>query len=126
MIKAISKVKKLQLRPTVKIDIQEYTEEPCILEFNEPTAAALFPDNELIKQIKIKFPKYPDAMLYQVALLGKCYVIKPEDGDQINPIVEFGQLAKDNKDCFYYVLTEFLNAFPTGNLDDKVTEAKND
>ena len=126
MIKAISKVKKLEVRPSVKIDINEYTGEECILEFSEPTAAALFPDNELIKSIKIKFPKYPDAMLYQVALLGKCYVMKPEDGDSINPIVEFGQLAKDNKDCFYYVLSEFLNAFPTGNIEERVTEAKND
>ena len=119
MIKAISKVKKLEVRPSVKIDIKEYTGEECILEFSEPTAAALFPDNELLKSIKIKFPKYPDAMLYQVALLGKCYVIKAEDGDSLNPIVEFGQLAKDNKDCFYYILTEFLNAFPTGNLDER-------
>lgn len=126
MIKAISKVKKQELRPAVKIDISQFTEEPCVLHFNEPTAAALFPDTELTKQIKIKFPKYPDAMIYQVALLGKCYVIQPEDGDSINPIQEFGQLAKDNKECFYYVLAEFLNAFPTNNLDERVVEAKND
>ena len=126
MIKAISKVKKVTPRPSVKIDIQQFTDEPCILEFNEPNAAALFPDNELTKQLKIKFPKYPDAMLYQIALLAKCYVIKPEDGDSINTYQEFGQLAKDNKECFYHVLTEFLNAFPTNNLYEKVTEAKND
>jgi hypothetical protein len=125
MIKAISKVKKISLRPSVKIDIEQFTDEPCVLEFSEPTAAALFPDSELLKQLKIKFPKYPDAMLYQVALLAKCYVIKPEDGDSINAFHEFGQLAKDNKECFYHVLAEFLNAFPT-NLDEKVTEAKND
>lgn len=126
MIKAISKVKKIELRPSVKIDITAFTEEPCVLEFREPTSADIFPDNELIKSIKIKFPKYPDAMLYQVALLGKCYVIQPEDGDQINPIVEFGQLAKDNKECFYHVLTEFLVAFPTNNLEERIVEAKND
>jgi len=126
MIKAISKVKKVALRPSVKIDISAFTDEPCVLEFNEPTAAALFPDTELIKGIKIKFPKYPDAMLYQVALLGKCYVIQSEDGDSLNPIQEFGQLAKDNKECFYYVLSEFLNAFPTNNLEERVGEAKND
>ena len=126
MIKAISKVKKVTPRPSVKIDIQQFTDEPCILEFNEPNAAALFPDNELTKQLKIKFPKYPDAMLYQIALLAKCYVIKPEDGDNINTYQEFGQLAKDNKECFYYVLAEFLNSFPIGNLEERVTEAKND
>ena len=125
MIKAISKVKKVELRPSVRIDISEYTGEECVLEFTEPTAAALFPDNELLKTLKIKFPKYPDAMIYQVILLAKCYVIKPEDGDSINLYQEFGQLAKDNKDCFYHVLSEFLSSYPS-NIDDKVIEAKND
>ena len=126
MIKAISKVKKIELRPSVKIDISVFTGEECFLEFTEPTAAALFPDSELLKQLKIKFPKYPDAMIYQVALLAKCYVIKPEDGDNMNLYQEFGNLAKDNKECFYHVLAEFLNAYPTNNLDEKVIEAKND
>lgn len=126
MIKAISKVKKVAQRPAVQIDIAAFTEEPCILEFLEPSAASLFPDADLLKQIKIKFPSYPDAMIYQVILLGKCYVIKPEDGESLNPIQEFGQLAKDNKECFYYVLAEFLNAFPTNNLDQRVVDSKND
>ena len=126
MIKAISKVKKIELRPSVKIDISEFTGEECFLEFSEPTAAALFPDSELLKTLKIKFPKYPDAMIYQVILLAKCYVIKPEDGDSINLYHEFGNLAKDNKECFYHVLAQFLNAYPTSNIDDKVIEAKND
>jgi hypothetical protein len=126
MIKAISKVKKIELRPSVKIDITEFTGEECFLEFNEPTAAALFPDSELLKTLKIKFPKYPEAMIYQIALLAKCYVIQKDDADSINLYQEFGNLAKDNKDCFYHVLTEFLGAFPTGNLDEKVIEAKND
>lgn len=126
MIKAISKVKKVAQRPAVQIDITAFTEEPCVLEFLEPSAASLFPDADLLKQIKIKFPSYPDAMIYQVILLGKCYVIKPEDGESLNPIQEFGQLAKDNKECFYYVLAEFLNAFPTNNLDQRVVDSKND
>jgi hypothetical protein len=126
MIKAISKVKKIELRPSVKIDITEFTGEECFLEFNEPTAAALFPDSELLKTLKIKFPKYPDAMIYQVALLAKCYVIQKDDGDSINLYHEFGNLAKDNKECFYHVLAQFLNAYPTSNIDDKVIEAKND
>jgi hypothetical protein len=126
MIKAISKVKKIELRPSVKIDISAFTGEECFLEFSEPTAAALFPDSELLKTLKIKFPKYPDAMIYQVALLAKCYVIQKDDGDSINLYHEFGNLAKDNKECFYHVLAEFLNAYPTSNIDDKVIEAKND
>ena len=126
MIKAISKVKKVAQRPAVQIDITAFTEEPCILEFKEPSAAALFPDADLLKQIKIKFPSYPDAMIYQVILLGKCYEIKPEDGESLNPILEFGQLAKDNKECFYFVLAEFLTSFPTNNLDQRVEDSKND
>ena len=126
MIKAISKVKKVELRPSVKIDITEFTGEECFLEFTEPTAAALFPDSDLLKQLKIKFPKYPEPMLYQIALLAKCYIIKPEDGDSINLYQEFGNLAKDNKECFYHILTKFLLAYPTGSIDDKVVEAKND
>jgi hypothetical protein len=126
MIKAISKVKKIELRPSVKIDITEFTGDECFLEFSEPTAAALFPDSELLKQLKIKFPKYPEAMIYQIALLAKCYVIQKDDGDSINLYHEFGNLAKDNKECFYHVLAEFLNAYPTSNIDDKVIEAKND
>lgn len=125
MIKAISKVKKQELRPSVKIDISEYTGEECFLEFNEPSAAALYPDADVLKTLKIKFPKYPDAMIYQVALLSKCYVIQKDDADNINIYQEFGNLAKDNKDCFYHVLTEFLGSFPS-NFEDKVIEAKND
>jgi hypothetical protein len=126
MIKAISKVKKIELRPSVKIDISTFTGEECFLEFTEPTAAALFPDAEALKQLKIKFPKYPEGMIYQIILLAKSYVIKNEDGDSVNTFHEFGQLAKDNKDCFYHILTEFLNAFPTGNMEDRVKKAGED
>jgi hypothetical protein len=65
-------------------------------------------------------------MLYQIILLAKCYVHAPEDGESYNALHEFGDLAKNNKDCFFYLIGEFLAAFPTNNLDERVDEAKND
>lgn len=126
MISGLKKVKKHQLRPTVKIDLSAYAEEECFVEFMEPTAAALFPDATHLEQLKIKFPEFPQSMLYQVNLLGRCYVVQDNDPESFNATQDFAQLARDNKDCFYYVLSEFLNAYPTADLNDKVSEAKND
>lgn len=126
MISGLSKVKSQNLRPSVKIDLSAYADEECFVELSEPTAAALFPDAGFLHSLKIKFPDYPDAMLYQVALLGKCYVPQPNDPESFNATHDFGQLARSNKECFYYVLTEFLNAYPSANIDDKVKDAKND
>jgi hypothetical protein len=125
MIKGLSKVKKVESRPSVKIDLSEYAEEECFVELKEPTAAALFPDNGTLHRLKIKFPTYPEAMLYQIALLGKCYVDQPGEPESFNSMNDFGDLAKNNKECFYHILTEFLAAFPTSNFDERVTEAKN-
>lgn len=126
MISGLSKIKTQNLRPSVKIDLSFYAEENCFVELCEPTAAALFPDAGFLHQLKIKFPDYPEAMLYQIALLGKCYVPQDNEPESYNAVNDFGQLAKNNKECFYYVLSEFLNAYPTANIDDKVSEAKND
>jgi hypothetical protein len=127
MIKSLSKVKKIVPRPSAKIDISAFTDgESVFLELKEPTAAALFPDSDSIKNLKIKYPKYPDTMIYQVLLLGKCYVNQKDDGDSFNPTIEFAELAKNNKDCFFYVLSEFLNAYPTNDLEKRIDEAKND
>jgi len=126
MISGLAKVKKQELRPAVKIDLSAYAGEECFVELSEPTTAALFPDAGFIHNLKIKYPEYPDAMLYQIALLGKCYVHQPNDPETTNPVHDFAQLGRDNKECFYYVLTEFLNAFPSNNIDQKVQDAKND
>ena len=125
MIKSLSKVKKVSLRPSIKIDLSSYAEEECFVELSEPTAAALFPDNATLHNLKIKFPSFPEAMIYQIVLMGKCYVNQKDDPDSINPMIDFANIAKDNKDCFYYILTEFLNAYPTADFDSRVTEAKN-
>lgn len=126
MISGLQKVKKQSLRPSVKVDLTAFAGEECFVELSEPTAVALFPDAGFIHNLKIKFPDYPDAMLYQIALLGKCYVHQDTDPMETNPVQDFAQLARDNKECFYYVLTEFLNAFPSNDIDSKVVDAKND
>jgi hypothetical protein len=127
MIKSLSKVKKVVARPSVKINLKDFTEGvDCIVELKEPTAAAMFPDTDTIQKLKIKFPFYPDAMIYQIILLAKCYVNSPEDGEKYNALHEFGDLAKNNKECFFYLIGEFLAAFPTNNLDERADLAKND
>jgi hypothetical protein len=126
MISGLQKVRKQSLRPSVKIDLSDYAGEDCFVELSEPTAAALFPDAGFIQGLKIKYPEYPDAMLYQIALLGKCYVHQDNDPESTNPVHDFAQLGRDNKECFYHILTEFLNAYPSNNIDPKVQEAKND
>ena len=126
MISGLKNVKKHQLRPTVKIDLSAYADGDCFVELMEPTAAALFPDATSLEQLKIKFPEFPSSMLYQVSLLGRCYVVQDADPESFNAIHDFAQLARDNKDCFYHVLTEFLNAYPSADLNDKVADAKND
>lgn len=127
MIKSLSKVKKVQMRPSVKISLKEYCDgEDVFIELKEPSAAAMFPDTDSIKQLKIKYAKYPDTMIYQILLLGKCYVHQSEDGDSFNAVVEFAELAKNNKDCFFYLLGEFLAAFPTADMDKRIEEVPND
>jgi hypothetical protein len=126
MISGLSKVKKLEVRPAVKIDLSSFAGEDCFIELSEPTSAALFPDAGFIHNLKIKYPEYPDAMLYQIALLGKCYVHQDNDPETTNPVQDIAQLGRDNKECFYHILTEFLNAFPSNNIDQKVQDAKND
>lgn len=128
MIKSLSKVKKVVARPSVKVNIKDYTEgnEDCFVEFKEPGAAQMFPDSDVIQKLKIKYPFYPDTMLYQIILLGKCYVNTAEDGDSFNATHSIGDLAKNNKDCFFYLLSEFLAAFPTADIETRIPEAKND
>lgn len=127
MIKGLSKIQKAQIRPSIKIDLSMFTNgEECFIELSEPTAASLFPDADALKQLKIRNPKFPEGMLYQIILLAKSYVIQPEDGDSVNAFDSFSQLAKDNKDAFYHLLNEYLNAFPTGNFEERVKDAGED
>lgn len=126
MISGLSKIKKHELRPSVKIDLSVFADEECFVELCEPTAAALFPDAGYLEQLRIKFPEFPNSMLYQINLLGRCYVVQPNDPESFNATHDFANLARTNKDCFYFVLSEFLNAYPTADIKDKVTEAKND
>lgn len=121
---SLKNIKPAESKPNVEVDISQWSGEGAKVVFREPKAADLFPDANL--NLKIKFPEFPDAMLYQINLLAKCYVRQPDDPNELNLFSEFGNIARTNKDAFFYIISHFLNAFPTADLDDKVKEAKNE
>lgn len=121
---SLKNIKPAESKPNVEVDISAWSGEGAKVVFREPKAADLFPDANL--NLKIKFPEFPDAMLYQINLLAKCYVRQPEDPNELNLFSEFGNIARTNKDAFFHIISSFLNAFPTADLDEKVKEAKNE
>lgn len=127
MISGLSKVKPKEQKPNLVVDLTELVGEETKIQFREPKAADLFPNPDATKTMRNYFPEFPDTMLYQCILLGKCYVFEAEDakGTQ-KPSVDFGNLARANSDVFFYILSEFLNAFQVNDLDKQVEEAKND
>jgi hypothetical protein len=63
-------------------------------------------------------------MVYQVNLLGRCYV--PDDAEEeAEPITAIANVARNHKDIFFYILTEFFTAFDVSDPDEKVEESKN-
>jgi len=121
---SLKKVKVNPGKPNVEVDISVFTEEEgSKIVFREPKAADLFPDANL--NMKIAFPEFPDAMLYQLSLLSKCYVRQHDDPAELNIFRELGNIARNNKDAFFHIVSTFLGAFPTADLDEKVKEAKN-
>lgn len=127
MIKGLSKIKAREAKPNLVIDLTELVGEEASISFREPKAADLFPNPDGTKTMRNYFPEFPDTMLYQCILMGKCYVFEQEDakGEQ-KPAVDFGNLARTNYEVFFHILSSFLDAFQVNNFDDKVSEAKND
>lgn len=122
--KNLQSIKPTSSKPNVEVDISAWSGEGAKVVFREPKAADLFPDTNL--NMKIQFPEFPDAMLYQLSLLSKCYVRQPDDPAELNLFKEFGNIARTNKDAFFHIISSFLSAFPTADLDEAVKEAKND
>lgn len=121
---SLKNIKAAEGKPNVEVDLSAFSGEGAKVVFREPKAADLFPDGNL--NMKIRFPEFPDAMLYQISLLAKCYVRQPDDPNELNLFNEFGNIARNNKDAFFHIISTFLSAFPTADLDDKVKEAKNE
>lgn len=126
MINGLSKIKAKEVKPNLVVDLTEIVGEETKISFREPKASDLFPNPDATKTMRTYFPEFPDTMLYQCVLMGKCYVFEAEDakGEQ-KPAIDFGNLARTNAEVFFYLLGQFLNAFQINDFDEKVSEAKN-
>jgi|GWRWMinimDraft_12_1066020.scaffolds.fasta_scaffold00331_10 hypothetical protein len=88
------------------------------LAFREPKAADLFPDGAESKAASIAFPEFKDAMLYQIMVMGRCYVTsEAEMGQIIQPWRALGQFGRDHRDLFIHLAAQFSDAFPTGSVE---------
>jgi len=113
-------------RPVLDIDVSQFTgDEGDILRFSEPTAADMFPNWSLKRELKISFPEFPYEMIDQIILLGKTYVLDDED-DEVNPIRTFATLARNHRDVFIHILARHFEAFQQSDIDQGVADAKND
>ena len=57
----------------------------------------------------------PKGTLKIIAILIICYIQ-----------IFINRRIKNNKECFFFLISEFLAAFPTNNLDERADSAKND
>lgn len=113
-------------RGILSIDLSDVAGDGAVLRFKEPRAADLFPDAKALGDLKLAFPEFPDAMLYQLHLLGRCYIPDPTDPAKESPIRAFGNLARKSKAVFFRIMGEFLAQYPIDSLDGRVEAVKND
>jgi hypothetical protein len=116
---------KMTRRPNLVVSLEKWTGDPkSRLIFKEPRASELFPDASNLKEIQIMFPEFPAPMTYQVNLMARCYV--PDDGEEeAEPVSAIGGIARNHKEVFFHILTEFFTAFDVSDPDEKVEESKN-
>jgi hypothetical protein len=126
-LKAIKSVPKNERREVLSIDLSIFTgQEGDKIQFREPCAADLFPDSSELKKLRIRFAEFPEAMLYQVMLMGRCYVPDPSDAQvDESPMEAIGSLARANRSVYFHIAGEFIEAFPNDDIAARVSEAKN-
>ena len=107
------------------VDLSDVAGDGAELRFREPKAADLFPDAKELGSLRVAFAEFPEAMLYQVYLLGRCYVADPTDSSEESPLRAFGNLARTSKQTFFRILGEFISWYPTDDLQGRVKDAKN-
>jgi hypothetical protein len=107
------------------VDLSDVAGDGAELRFREPKAADLFPDAKELGSLRVAFAEFPEAMLYQIYLLGRCYVADPTDSLEESPLRAFGNLARTSKQTFFRILGEFISWYPTDDLQGRVKEAKN-
>lgn len=108
------------------VDLSDIAGDGAELRFREPKAADLFPDAKELASLRTAFAEFPEAMLYQIYLLGRCYVQDPADAGEDSPLRAFGNLARTSKQTFFRILGEFISWYPTDDLQGRVKQAKND
>jgi len=108
------------------VDLSDVAGDGAELRFREPKAADLFPDAKELGSLRVAFAEFPEAMLYQIYLLGRCYVADPTDSSEESPLRAFGNLARTSKQTFFRILGEFISWYPTDDLQGRVKDAKND
>lgn len=106
------------------VDLTDIAGEGAVFRFRSPKAADLFPDANITKELRIGYAEYPDLLVYQIYIMGRCY-LPGQDDDGENPYRAFADLGRANAGVFYRLLTEFMAASPLDILDGKVAEAKN-
>lgn len=125
MLKSLGNIAKDPDLGVLVVDLTDVAGEGAVFRFREPKAADIFPDARELGQMRIAFPEFPDAMLYQVYLIARTYLPGPSD-DGESPVRAFGNLARASKAVFFRILGEYTAKFPLDTFDAKVDEAKND
>lgn len=125
MLKSLGNIAKDPDLGVLVVDLTDVAGEGAVFKFREPKAADIFPDARELGQMRIAFPEFPDAMLYQIYLIARTYLPGPTD-DGESPVRAFGNLARASKIVFFRILGEYTAKFPLDAFDTKVDEAKND
>ena len=125
MLKSLGNIAKDPDLGVLVVDLTDVAGEGAVFKFREPKAADIFPDARELGQMRIAFPEFPDAMLYQIYLIARTYLPGPTD-DGESPVRAFGNLARASKAVFFRILGEYTAKFPLDTFDAKVDEAKND
>lgn len=125
-LQSLKQIPKDTDRGLLTIDLSDVAGDGAELRFREPKAADLFPDAKELGSLRVAFAEFPEAMLYQIYLLGRCYVADPTDSSDESPLRAFGNLARTSKQTFFRILGEFISWYPTDDLQGRVKDAKND
>lgn len=124
-LQSLKQIPKDTDRGLLTIDLSDVAGDGAELRFREPKAADLFPDAKELGSLRVAFAEFPEAMLYQIYLLGRCYVADPTDSSEESPLRAFGNLARTSKQTFFRILGEFMSWYPTDDLQGRVKDAKN-
>lgn len=126
-LKSLKAIPKNDRREVLNIDLSMFTgDEGDCIKFREPCAADLFPDGAELKKLRIHFPEFPEAMLYQVMLMGRCYVSEPGDATVDESAMDsIGNIARTNRAVYFHLAGRFMEAFPNDDIGARISQAKN-